>query len=67
MAAQMIIGVLHGGCGTSSHISQIVSLSVLSALIVIFCRARERRGRQLNRVRPVSETAQLVLKPSPPE
>lgn len=67
VAAQMIIGVLHGGFGTSSHISQIVSLAVLSVLIVIFCRARERRGRQLNRVRSVSETAQLVLlKPSPP-
>ncbi|MFB7715050.1 hypothetical protein [Streptomyces sp. NPDC056105] len=61
VAAQMLIAVLHGGFWTSNHISQIVSLTVLSVLIVIFCRARERRSRQLNRVRSVSETAQLVL------
>ncbi|MFE6756989.1 PP2C family protein-serine/threonine phosphatase [Streptomyces sp. NPDC057684] len=66
VAAQILIAVLHGGLWTSNHISQIVSLTVLSVLIVIFCRARERRSRQLNRVRSVSETAQLALLKPPP-
>ncbi|WP_223281257.1 PP2C family protein-serine/threonine phosphatase [Streptomyces antnestii] len=66
VAAQVLIAALHGGLGTANHVSQITALSMLSVLIVLFCRARERRSQVLNRVRSVSEAAQRVLLRPPP-
>lgn len=66
VGAQILIAVLHGGLTTANHISQIIAITLLSALIVIFCRAGERRRQELNRVRSVSEAAQRVLLRPPP-
>ncbi|MFB7992728.1 PP2C family protein-serine/threonine phosphatase [Streptomyces sp. NPDC056002] len=66
VGAQVLIGALHGGLATTNHISQIVAITFLSALIVLFSRARDRRIRELNRVRSVSEAAQRVLLRPPP-
>ncbi|MFF4213653.1 PP2C family protein-serine/threonine phosphatase [Streptomyces sp. NPDC001796] len=61
VAAQVLIGVFHGGLTTPNHLSQIAALTLLSALVVFVCHVRERRSRELNRARSVAETAQLVL------
>ncbi|MFE7316628.1 PP2C family protein-serine/threonine phosphatase [Streptomyces sp. NPDC057555] len=61
VAAQVIIGVFHGGLTTTSHVVQIATLTVLSVLVVFFCAVRERRSRQLAQVRSVAEAAQHVL------
>ncbi|MGW6155049.1 PP2C family protein-serine/threonine phosphatase [Streptomyces sp. NPDC055144] len=66
VGAQILIGALHGGLSTTNHISQIIAITFLSALIVLFSRARDRRIRELNRVRSVSEAAQRVLLRPPP-
>ncbi|MFF1357796.1 PP2C family protein-serine/threonine phosphatase [Streptomyces sp. NPDC058297] len=66
VGAQILIGALHGGLSTTNHVSQIVAITLLSALIVFFARARDRRSRELNRVRSVSEAAQRVLLRPPP-
>ncbi|MFD3559751.1 PP2C family protein-serine/threonine phosphatase [Streptomyces sp. NPDC058686] len=66
VGAQILIGALHGGLATTNHVSQIVAITLLSALIVFFARARDRRSRELNRVRSVSEAAQRVLLRPPP-
>jgi serine phosphatase RsbU (regulator of sigma subunit) len=66
VGAQVLIAALHGGLTTANHISQIIAITLLSALIVIFCRAGERRRQELNRVRSVSEAAQRVLLRPPP-
>lgn len=66
VAAQIVIGVLHGGLTTSNHLAQLGALSVLSALIVVFTIIRERRIRQLAQVRSVAEAAQrALLRPLP--
>ncbi|MDX3852684.1 PP2C family protein-serine/threonine phosphatase [Streptomyces sp. AK02-01A] len=67
VAAQVVIGVFHGGLTTTNHIAQIIALAVLSALVVVVCLVRERRGRELNRLRSVAETAQQVLLRPPPQ
>lgn len=65
VTAQTVIAVLRGGF-TPNHQVQIAALAVISLLVVIFCRQRERRVRQLARVRSVSEAAQrVVLRPLP--
>ncbi|WP_280717003.1 PP2C family protein-serine/threonine phosphatase [Kitasatospora sp. MAP5-34] len=61
VAAQVVIGTLHGGLGTANHETQIAALLVVSAVIVFYCRVRERRGRELAQVRTVSEAVQQVL------
>ncbi|MGV9255294.1 PP2C family protein-serine/threonine phosphatase [Streptomyces sp. NPDC003697] len=66
VAAQVCIGVLHGGLTTSNHLAQIAALTVLSVLIVLFTVVRERHHRQLVRAQSVSETAQrALLRPMP--
>ncbi|WP_327371857.1 PP2C family protein-serine/threonine phosphatase [Streptomyces sp. NBC_01217] len=61
VAAQAYIG-LHFGVLTSRNvIVQIAALAVLSAVVVCFCVVRERRRRELARVRSVAEAAQHVL------
>ncbi|MEV6669693.1 PP2C family protein-serine/threonine phosphatase [Streptomyces sp. NPDC051162] len=66
VAAQVFIAVFHGGLGTTNHVAQIIALAVLSAVGVFVCALRERRGRELSRVRSVAETAQLALLRPPP-
>jgi hypothetical protein len=66
VGAQILIGALHGGLTTTNHISQIIAITLRSVLIVLFSRHRDRRVRELNRVRSVSEAAQRVLLRPPP-
>jgi serine phosphatase RsbU (regulator of sigma subunit) len=66
VAAQVFIAIFHGGLTTTNHISQIIALFVLSALVVFVCHVRERRARELSRARSVAETAQRVLLRPPP-
>ncbi|MFI9808436.1 PP2C family protein-serine/threonine phosphatase [Streptomyces sp. NPDC052301] len=61
IAAQILIGVTHGGLGTLNHIVQIITLTVLSVLVVLYSALRERRQAQLAQVRSVAEAAQHVL------
>ncbi|WP_052390003.1 PP2C family protein-serine/threonine phosphatase [Streptomyces sp. NRRL B-24484] len=61
VTAQVVIGIFHGGLFTTNHETQIIALILVSTLIVLYCRVRERRGRELTRVRSVSETVQRVL------
>lgn len=66
VAAQILIALLHGGLTTSNHLAQIASLLVLSVLIWVFAKVRERRSRQLRRAQSVSEVAQrALLRPLP--
>ncbi|MEU6014173.1 PP2C family protein-serine/threonine phosphatase [Streptomyces sp. NPDC047515] len=61
VAAQAYIGRQFGVLSSRSMVVQIVALALLSALTVCFALIRERRGRQLARVRSVAEAAQRVL------
>ncbi|MFD5080439.1 PP2C family protein-serine/threonine phosphatase [Streptomyces sp. NPDC058371] len=65
VGTQTVIAALRGGF-TTNHQVQITSLAVISLLLVVFCRERERRTRELARVRSVSEATQrVVLRPLP--
>ncbi|MFI9244668.1 PP2C family protein-serine/threonine phosphatase [Streptomyces sp. NPDC053086] len=59
--AQIFIGIHHGGIGTTNHIVQIITLSVLVVLTILYSALRERRQAQLAQVRTVAEAAQHVL------
>ncbi|MFF3917495.1 PP2C family protein-serine/threonine phosphatase [Streptomyces sp. NPDC001852] len=61
LAAQVLIGVTHGGLGTMNHVVQIITLAVLTLLLVLYSALRERRQAQLAQVRTVAEAAQHVL------
>ncbi|MFE9453711.1 PP2C family protein-serine/threonine phosphatase [Streptomyces sp. NPDC006739] len=61
VAAQVVIAVFHGGLGSTNHLVQIVALTVLSVLLVVYGTVRERRRAQLAQVRTVAEAAQHVL------
>ncbi|MCZ0207657.1 PP2C family protein-serine/threonine phosphatase [Streptomyces sp. UMAF16] len=61
VAAQVFLGVTHGGLGTTNHIVQIITLTVLVVLTVLYSALRMRRQAQLARVRTVAEAAQQVL------
>ncbi|MFJ9682728.1 PP2C family protein-serine/threonine phosphatase [Streptomyces sp. NPDC101194] len=61
VAAQAYIGRHIGVLSSRSMVVQIVALALLSALTVLFALIRERRGRELARVRSVAEAAQRVL------
>ncbi|AKJ08910.1 protein phosphatase [Streptomyces incarnatus] len=61
LAAQVLIGVTHGGLGTTNHVVQIITLAVLTVLLVLYSALRERRQAQLAQVRTVAEAAQHVL------
>ncbi|MFE3633537.1 PP2C family protein-serine/threonine phosphatase [Streptomyces sp. NPDC059168] len=65
-AALVIISVFHGGLTTTNHVAQLIALAVLSALVVFIAHVRERRARELSRVRSVAETAQRMLLRPPP-
>ncbi|MEU1536099.1 PP2C family protein-serine/threonine phosphatase [Streptomyces fagopyri] len=59
VAAQALIGA--GEEFTRNNAVQLVSLALLTCLTVFFSLLRERKGRQLEQVRSVSEAAQRVL------
>ncbi|UFR06911.1 serine/threonine-protein phosphatase [Streptomyces sp. Go40/10] len=61
VAAQMLIGVLRGALDTANLQAQIAALIVVSSVCVTVCVVRDRRERQLRRVRSVAEAAQSVL------
>ncbi|MGI5441270.1 PP2C family protein-serine/threonine phosphatase [Streptomyces shenzhenensis] len=61
VVAQGLIGLLHGELATANRIVQLITLTVLSVLVVIYCAIRDRRHAQLVRVRSVAEAAQHVL------
>ncbi|MEW2259787.1 hypothetical protein [Streptomyces sp. NPDC047869] len=65
-AAEADIGWHFGALSTRNVLFQLLALAVLSALCVVFCVRRERRRRQLAKVRSVAEAAQHgVLWPLP--
>ncbi|MFG2891093.1 PP2C family protein-serine/threonine phosphatase [Streptomyces sp. NPDC048248] len=68
VAAQAIIAVLRDQdeLFSTNHQVQIAALALLSLVIVVFSRQRERRNRQLDRVRSVSEATQRVVIPPLP-
>ncbi|GAA2671098.1 PP2C family protein-serine/threonine phosphatase [Streptomyces lunalinharesii] len=61
VAAQVLIGHLHGGLTTPNHEAQIAGLFVISVLLTLYRYARDRHQRQLSRVRSVAVAAQQVL------
>jgi serine phosphatase RsbU (regulator of sigma subunit) len=66
IAGQVLIAVLHGGISTTNHIAQIIGITVLSAMVVVFTVVREHRRRQLVRAQSVADAAQrALLRPLP--
>ncbi|MFE5025755.1 PP2C family protein-serine/threonine phosphatase [Streptomyces sp. NPDC056656] len=66
IGAQAFIGIHFGVLNTRNVMVQVFSLTVLSALIVFFCRVREHRKQELAKVRSVAEAAQkALLRPLP--
>ncbi|MFI2764013.1 PP2C family protein-serine/threonine phosphatase [Streptomyces echinatus] len=61
VVAQFFIGIHHGGIGTTNHVVQIITLSLLVVLTIVYSALRERRQAQLAQVRTVAEAAQHVL------
>ncbi|MGD3110779.1 PP2C family protein-serine/threonine phosphatase [Streptomyces sp. YGL11-2] len=61
VAAQILIGQLHGGLTTANHQAQVAALLILSVLVTIFRYVRDRHARQLVQVRSVAAAAQQVL------
>jgi hypothetical protein len=66
-AALFTIALVRNSVFTSNHMSQLVSLIVISAFTVFFCRLRERHSAELKQVRSVAEAAQQVLLQPLPE
>ncbi|MEU4849065.1 PP2C family protein-serine/threonine phosphatase [Streptomyces gilvosporeus] len=68
VSAQVIIAVVRDRDRliSANHWAQIAALVIVGLSVVIFSALRERRARELNQVRYVSETAQrVVLRPLP--
>lgn len=61
VTAQVLIGVFRGVLPTANIQAQITALIVVSFVCVTICVVRDRRERQLQRVRSVAEAAQSVL------
>src|SRR5256885_4589025 len=61
VAGGVVTAQVDGWRGPTEHETQIIAVAVVSALIVLFSAGRERRQRQLTRVRRVAEVAQHVL------
>lgn len=61
VAAQALIGQLHGGLMTANHLAQIAALFLISVLVTIFRYVRDRREQKLEEVRAVATMAQRVL------
>ncbi|MFI9237296.1 PP2C family protein-serine/threonine phosphatase [Streptomyces sp. NPDC053079] len=61
VAGQVVIGSVRGVLTTANIQAQIAALVFVSALLVVFCLVRDRRERELHRVKSVAEAAQHVL------
>ncbi|MGW1373579.1 PP2C family protein-serine/threonine phosphatase [Streptomyces sp. NPDC002446] len=61
VAAQVVIGHLHGGLTTPNHQAQIAALIVISVFVTVFRYVRDRRERRLSQVQSVAAAAQHVL------
>ncbi|MGV9911778.1 PP2C family protein-serine/threonine phosphatase [Streptomyces tendae] len=67
--AQTVIGVLRDPDEllSANHEAQILALIVVGICLVVFCAVRERRAKELEQVRYVSEAAQRVVLPPLPK
>ncbi|MER5784718.1 PP2C family protein-serine/threonine phosphatase [Streptomyces mobaraensis] len=61
VAAQVVIGIFHGGLTTFNHEAQIIGLVLISTVVVVFRYAHERHERELAQVRLVADVVQSVL------
>ncbi|MBT2385864.1 serine/threonine-protein phosphatase [Streptomyces sp. ISL-11] len=61
LVALLLIGGVRGVLDTANIQTQFGALIVVSTLLVVFCLVRDRRERELYRVRSVAEAAQHVL------
>ncbi|MFJ1549273.1 PP2C family protein-serine/threonine phosphatase [Streptomyces sp. NPDC088246] len=61
VAAEVYIGVQEGTLDSRNVAVQVAALALLTCLIMFFCSVRERKGRELEKARSVSEAAQQVL------
>jgi Stage II sporulation protein E (SpoIIE) len=65
-AALTIVRIVRSALTADDFIVQMLSLVLLTALLVFFCCMRDRRERELARIRSVSEATQrIVLRPLP--
>jgi len=65
-AALLIISAVRTTVFDSNHESQLGALLAVSAIVVFFCRLREKHSAELRQVRSVAEAAQeVVLRPLP--
>ncbi|MEU9121546.1 PP2C family protein-serine/threonine phosphatase [Streptomyces sp. NPDC048506] len=67
VAAQVVIGYLHGGLMTPNHQAQIAALLLISILVTVFRYLRDRREHRLDQVQSVAYAAQHVLMRPLPE
>ncbi|MFD8752854.1 PP2C family protein-serine/threonine phosphatase [Kitasatospora sp. NPDC059577] len=66
VAVGLLIAVLRGGLTAGNHPAQLIALTVLCMMVVVFAVVRERRDRQLARAQSVAEAAQrALLRPIP--
>lgn len=66
VAGQVILGVALKDLASSERMAQVFSVVLVSVFAALLSEARDRRARELTRVRQVSEIAQnLVLRPLP--
>jgi serine phosphatase RsbU (regulator of sigma subunit) len=64
--AQITAGAERNALGTEQVLTEIIALSLMAPLFVLFCHVRETKQRQLTEERQVSETAQrAVMRPLP--
>ncbi|MBD3006194.1 PP2C family protein-serine/threonine phosphatase [Streptomyces sp. 5-10] len=61
VAAQIVIGALHGGLMTANHQAQLVALIAISGLVTSFRYVTDRHRRRLSQARSVAVAAQEVL------
>jgi len=61
VAALVLISSVRTSISTANHISQLVSLLLISVLTVVFARLRERHHAELLQVRSVAEAAQQAM------
>ena len=66
VAAQVLIAEVRNSITTSNHLTQIAALIVVSVVVVLLCRLRERRKAELSKVRSVADLVQQVLLRPPP-
>ncbi|MGW1159208.1 PP2C family protein-serine/threonine phosphatase [Streptomyces sp. NPDC002513] len=61
MAGEVVSGWRTGSLASRNVVVEVIAIAVITSLIVFLCAVRDRRARQLARVRSVAEAAQQVL------